>query len=353
MTRKQWAALTLSLLALGVGGTIAAVSIIDPFEVYHKATAFIPPITNGTQLYSNAGIAKNYAYDSVVIGSSMTENFRPSQLNRLFGGQFVKLCVNGGSSFDHKQMMELAFSTHDVRRVLYGIDLDALTYFYKTPNHETPNYLYDNDLLNDVAYWFNAGVLAKYIPQCLMTLGQSDPDQIDTMYRWSDLFTYGKDAVLPGFTFSTRRVEQRDAGEKPTLSYQFQMNVQHNFLPYIEQYPDTQFIFFFPPYSLLSWYQAYENGTLELDLHQKQALTEALLAYDNVQVYDFQARADWICNLDNYIDARHYSGAINDAMAEAMAAGENRITDAALIEANNDVIRSLVDQIVSAGEWPF
>ena len=250
-------------------------------------------------------------------------------------------------------MMELAFSTHDVRRVLYGIDLDALTYFYKTPNHETPNYLYDDDLLNDVAYWFNAGVLAKYIPQCLMTLGQSDPDQVDTMYMWSDLFTYGKDAVLPGYTFSTRRVEQRDAGEKPTLSYQFQMNVQHNFLPYIEQHPDTQFMFFFPPYSLLSWYQAYENGTLELDLHQKQALIEVLLAYDNVQVYDFQARADWICDLDNYIDTRHYSGAINDAMAEAMAAGENHVTGAAQIEADNDVIRSLVDQIVSAGEWPF
>ena len=30
------------LLSLGVGGTIAAVAIIDPFEVYHKATAFIP-----------------------------------------------------------------------------------------------------------------------------------------------------------------------------------------------------------------------------------------------------------------------------------------------------------------------
>ena len=69
-----------------------------------------------------------------------------------------------------------------------------------------------------------------------------------------------------------------------------------------------------------------------------------LLAYDNVQVYDFQARADWICDLDNYIDTRHYSGAIN---------GENRVTGAAQIEADNDVIRSLVDQLVSAGEWPF
>ena len=78
-----------------------------------------------------------------------------------------------------------------------------------------------------------------------------------------------------------------------------------------------------------------------------------LLAYDNVQVYDFQARADWICDLDNYIDTRHYSGAINDAMAEDMAAGENRITDAAQLKANDDLIRTLVEQIVSAGEWPF
>ena len=125
MNRKKWAALTLSLLGLSIGGTVALVAAVDPFEVYHRATAFIPPISNGTQIYSNAGIAKNYAYDSVVIGSSMTENFRPSQLDRLFGGQFVKLCVNAGSSFNHKQMMDMAFATHDVRRVLYGVDVEA------------------------------------------------------------------------------------------------------------------------------------------------------------------------------------------------------------------------------------
>ena len=155
MTRKQWVALSLSLLGAGIGGIIAAVALVDPFEVYHKATAFIPPITNGTQNYSNAGIAKNYEYDSVVIGSSMTENFTPSQLDRLFGGQFVKLPINGGSPFNHKQMMDLAFSSHDVRRVLYGMDIEALTYFYTSPKCEMPDYLYDNNLFNDVSYWFS------------------------------------------------------------------------------------------------------------------------------------------------------------------------------------------------------
>ena len=60
MNRKKWAALTLSLLGLSIGGTVALVVAVDPFEVYHKATAFIPPISNGTQIYSNAGIAKDY-----------------------------------------------------------------------------------------------------------------------------------------------------------------------------------------------------------------------------------------------------------------------------------------------------
>ena len=80
MSRKQWAILTLALLLSVLGTIVGAVVLVDPFEVYHKATAFIPPITNSTQSYSNAGIAKSYDYDSVIIGSSMTENFTPSQL---------------------------------------------------------------------------------------------------------------------------------------------------------------------------------------------------------------------------------------------------------------------------------
>lgn len=40
-------------------------------------------------------------------------------------------------------------------------------------------------------------------------------------------------------------------------------------------------------------------------------------------------------------------------MAEEMAAGLSRVTDAAQLEANNDVIRALAAQIVEAGDWPF
>ena len=352
MTNAQWAKLTLFLTLGALVTIIALVMIIDPFEVYHQATAFIPPITNGTQNYSNAGIAKSYEYDSVIIGSSMTENFTPSQLDQELGGHFIKLPINGGSPFNHKQMMDLAFGTHDIQQIFYGIDIESLTYFYKTPKCEMPEYLYDDDIFNDTAYWFNKSVLLKYIPECLKTLGKSEPALRDTMYSWGDLYEYGQDAALRDIVITANVVQQWDTGASATLSQQSLLNVQHNYLPYIQQHPDTEFIFFFPPYSLAYWYSFYQSGTFDYHLAQKEALVNVLLQYENVRIYDFQARTDWILNLDNYIDASHYGPWINDAMVEHVARDEHRVTSVDDVLKNNDVLRRHVQYLVSCGTWP-
>ncbi|MBR4038799.1 MAG: hypothetical protein IKJ11_01720 [Clostridia bacterium] len=352
MTNRQWGRLTLALLVSTLLFIVGMVVLIDPFEVYHKATAFIPPIASGTQSYSNAGIAKSYDYDSIIIGSSMTENFRPSQLNALLGGKFVKLCINGGTSFNNKQMMDIAFGTHDVKRVLYGLDISALCFFYTSPKAEMPTYLYDDDVFNDVQYWFNQSVLARYIPRCLKTLGQSDPDQIDTMYSWGEDFAYGKDAVLRDTVFSTAEVRQSPLADHPVLSQQFMLNIEHNFIPYIESHPDTEFIFFFPPYSLMQWYSFYQQGSLHDNLMQKQAVVERLLAYDNVKLYDFQTRLEWILNLDHYVDYEHYGAHINDAIAEMIANDQWRVTSTDQVRESTRVLIDYVDRLRAHGAWP-
>lgn len=349
MTRKCWTTLTLTLLLSGLALIVGLVVLIDPFEIYHKATAFIPPITNGTQNYSNAGIAKSYDYDSIVIGSSMTENFRPSQLDELLGGHFVKLPINGGSPYNHKQMMDMAFSAQDIKTVFYGIDIESLTYFYTTPKCEMPDYLYDDDLLNDVQYWFNKSVLAKYLPACLRTLGQTDPDQRDTMYMWGDLYEYGRDAALRDVHITGKTVQQSPLEDHPVLSQQSMLNVEYNLVPYIENHPDTQFIFFFPPYSLAYWYTFYAGGNLNYHLMQKEAVIHRLLGYENVKIYDFQAELDWILDLDNYIDASHYGPWINDAIAEAVSADAYRVSSVQTAQENDAVIRRYVDLLRETG----
>lgn len=352
MTRSLWGKLTLTLLIGALSLIVASVVLIDPFEVYHKATAFIPPIESGTQSYSNAGIAKSYDYDSIIIGSSMTENFLPSQLDSALGGRFVKLCVNGGTPFNHKQMMDMAFASRDIKTVFYGLDVDALSFFYTTPKAEMPTYLYDDNLFNDVQYWFNQSVLLKYIPKCLKTLGQTDPGQRDAMYSWGADFAYGADAVLRGAQFVTEEVAQAPLEEHPALSQQSMLNIEHNFIPYVEAHPDTQFVFFFPPYSLMQWYTFYTRGQLHYNLMQKQAACERLIAYDNVRIYDFQANLDWILNLDHYVDHEHYGAHINEAMVSLIAQDQYRITDVSQIQANAAVLLDYVDRLRALGAWP-
>lgn len=41
---------------------------------------------------------------------------------------------------------------------------------------------------------------------------------------------------------------------------------------------------------------------------------EALIAYDNVQIYDFQTDEDIILNLDYYMDPIHFSADVNQFM---------------------------------------
>ncbi len=352
MTRSCWGKLTLSLLIGGLLLIVGSVVLIDPFEVYHKATAFAPPIDNGTQIYSNAGIAKSYDYDSVIIGSSMTENFTPSQLDRLLGGSFIKLPINAGSPFNNKQMMDLAFGTHDVRTVLYGVDIESFTYFYTTPKCEMPEYLYDDDLFNDTQYWFNRSVLAEFIPKCLATLGQYNPSQRDTMYTWGDKYSYGKDAALRGKTLSNHRIEQTPLEDDPVLSQQTMLNVEHNIIPYVEGHSDTQFIFFFPPYALVRWDNFYEAGMLHHHQMQKEAIIKRLLPYENVKIFDFQAEADWILCLDHYIDDGHYGPWINDAIIEAIAGDRYRITSVEQAQKNDAAIRHYIDQLRACGTWP-
>lgn len=129
--------------------------------------------------------------------------------------------------------------------------------------------------------------------------------------------------------------------------------MEHNFLPFVEQHLDTQFIFFFPPYSAAHWYQFYTQGQMEYHLQQKKALAEALLPYGNVEIYDFQARTEWICDLNQYIDAKHYGPDINDAMAEEMAAGLSRVTDAARWKRTTTSSARWQHRLWKPGDWPI
>ena len=350
MKRKHWALLTLAGLLGAIALISAAVIAIDPFQVYRLARDYMPPIDNTTQVYANAGIVRSYDYDSAIVGTSVTENFRPTQMDALLGGRFIKLCTSAGTANNHALLLDIAFRTHTMRRVVYGLDVYSYIADVDATGCEVPLYLYDDNPFNDVQYWLNRSVLGTFLPRCLRAWGQQQDDSIrDSMYCWAGRDIYGEDYALYTAQF-TQPVSERpaDAYDDKVLT-----NLRENLIPFIEAHPETQFDVFFPPYSAAEWATMKSKGTLEAMLHVRELCYGALSGYDNVTVHDFAGREDWTLDLSNYKDTLHYGQWINDAMVEEIAAGRCAVTDAAALLAVNDALRVRAQEQIDAGGWIY
>ena len=349
MKRKTWALLCLSALIAAFSLLSAVVIAVDPFQVYRKAQRYMPPIDNTTQVYANAGIVRHYDYDSAIVGTSVTENFRPTQLDALFGGRFIKLCTSAGTAYNHALLLNLAFDTHDMKRILYGLDVYSFIAGLDETGSTVPLYLYDSNPLNDVQYWLNRAVLGSFLPRCLRTWGQQQDDTIrDSMYCWAGKDDYGKVALYNAQFTQPQIVHPADRYVSAALD-----NLSVHVIPFITQHPETAFHFFFPPYSAAEWSTMQSKGTLESMLTLRGVLYDALSAYDNVTVHDFAAREDWVLNLDNYKDTLHYGQWINDEIAACIARGEYAVTARAQLDAATDRLRGWADELIAAGTWIY
>lgn len=342
MNAKRWCITALSLILAGLLAITMLVVVVDPFEIYHPALFYDPPYESTKQMYSMAGIARSYEYDSAIVGSSVTENCTPSVYDAALGGRFVKLCMNGGLSLDHAKIMDIAFRTHDIRRVVYGLDLFAYSQYYNNQKTKTPDYLYDDSILNDVSYWLNRSVLISEIPAALARIGTPDPNAArDRMYFWSPPSLPGEEELRSHINFSKPMPEQTDIARGVELAG---LGVEHNLLPFIRENRETTFTIFFPPYSMLYWADQAENGGFASCMAQKRLITEMLLAEPNVELYDFQMHTQWTENYDIYYDLIHYIPSVNDEIASALADGLCRITDIAQEES---IIAALTQSVTA------
>ena len=349
MKRKTWALLCLSALFSALLFLSAVVIYVDPFQVYRLASRYMPPIDKTTQVYSNAGIARNYEYDSAVVGTSVCENFRPTQMDQLLGGRFIKLCTQAGTAYNHALLMNLAFDTHEIRRIVYGLDVYSFIADLDETGSDVPMYLYDGNPFTDVKYWLNRSVLGSFLPRCLRAWGQKQDDSLrDSMYCWAGQDLYGPVALYNASFTPPTDILPSDARVQAALD-----NLNTHLIPFIKAHPDTRFDLFFPPYSAAEWSTMQSKGTLEAMLTLRGVCYDALSAYPNVTVYDFAAREDWTLNRDNYKDTLHYGQWINDEMVQCIAEGSGAVYSRDTLDAATAQLRQWANALMEAGQWIF
>ena len=324
MNSKKW---TLTLLCLTLSTVIifgAITYFLDPLLQYGSDRR---PLTyrEYSEIYCNPGIAKNYKYNSVFLGSSMVQNADVSELDSLFGCKSAKLPYSGGSSYNHKHILDICYNSgNKIDKVFWALDEYAFTTDKDTPRYPLPEYLYDDNFTNDLSYLLNLDIFYFYTIKDLVGTLQKKNEILMKDGSWiENNSVYNKENALASISYP---MDAKNSVANDYYAQSMRDNLKYNVLPFVINHPNTEFYFYMVPYSISYWYMCKQNGKLDAEFQIIRTVTEELLKYDNVNFYFFQDEKDIITNLDNYKDYTHFKPAINSYMSNQMRADKNKLT---------------------------
>lgn len=316
--------LSLVLILAVLGGFTA---FIDPYFHYHAPRDFVKYELKNER-YQNNGIVKHFDYDAIITGSSMTECFKPSELDELFGVNAVKVPYSGGSFKEVNDNLVVATKYNpDIKMIVRCLDGNRLFDHADQLDYTNyPDYLYDDSVWNDAGYLFNKSVLLTAIQNFHGYIAtKSTYFSFDEYNNWSDYYTYGKAAVDASYgRESIEKVEEMLPITREEYE-EMDKNIEQNIVRLAAEHPDIQFYIYFSPYSIYYMDFWHRTGMLEKQLTAERYYIEQLLPYDNIHVFSFYTEYEMICNLDNYKDIAHHSGKINSRILAWMKEGKHEL----------------------------
>ncbi len=318
--------------AASVGGLLAVLVfnwLVDPLQLYHRP--FLQNTFVDNQRYQNPGLAKNYRYDAVIIGSSHTENFSPKQIQSVLGWRTLPLSISGSTAREQRLILEKALETGQVRHVLWGIDFRSFRCEPDEIRHdggEFPMYLYHEDLSTPLRYLLSLDTLG-FSRKVLTGKGRHD---LETLHAWPERYEFNEERVIAAWqherTLPSDKLRKIGASFRGSPREALLANVRENLAALVASHPETEFHLFFPPYSALAYTNdfAIAADRFEERLAFKREIVRTLAQCKNCKLHDFEIARAITHDLNNYKDLEHYHRRVNDWIVESIARDEFRLT---------------------------
>lgn len=305
-----------------LGAVIAVVVVLDPFYQYHKPLPGLKAVLTDKE-YQCIGTLRTFDYDALIVGSSVCENYNNHWFDEGFDCTTIKAIRSYGATADLCYLLDAAYGSHEIKYVFYNIEPSSLSASTKPTYASTgcPMYLYDRNIMNDYSYVLNKDVLIEKIPYMLAYSLIMDYDEGDS-YNWAQQKEFGRDKALGMYA---RLPYVKEMLPETVNATELAGNIEL-LAAQVEAHPNTTFKFFFSPYSILWWDNAYRRGDLNAVIYNEKQAIGTLLQYDNVEIYFYQDDWDIITDLDNYMDTVHFSKDINYYVYDKLARGEERLT---------------------------
>lgn len=310
-------------IVTGILLTFAGLNIlVDPLFQYHRPWFGFKPLIKDKR-YQNAGIARNFDFDYAVVGNSLAENIWQNDLDLAMGGNTVRLTAPGSHPLDWRLVLGVLKNRRiHPKKLLLNMDpyiFDASTTQLK---HSWPLYLYDQNPFNDVNYLLNFDITWDFTRNVLKKNTRQTFSSFEKLYVWNDF--YGREKILRNV--SRVRISDTDIDDDKYV---------HNALEniklltdFFQEMPETEFIFFCSPFSVLFWDKCIRNKSFDACKRSYYAIFECLLKYSNVRIYFWNddELLQWICDLDYYRDEAHFDTRVGRGICERISRKEGLMT---------------------------
>lgn len=294
--------------------------IIDPFfqfRVKDNNHYFLNPwLVNG-------GLAKNYDYNTVILGSSMVQNYDLSILRKKDSSVRPIKLSSGGMNNEEMKYLYSFVKKDSIKSIIINIDVPQLNLGFEEVRF--PRFLYDNTLKNKMEYLYGYETCIRFIPidvALSLYLKDKDVQEISPTYRMKtdidqignnshqNIYSadYVKGMYLEGRTVSVQNLEgmsERMRHKLDTLMSSLDL----------DRYKNVEYTFVLSPYSALYWYHTQKGGYYNQFLEFIYYLNESVEKHNNAKLMFF-FDLDEIINLDFYTDVSHFSPALSNKVLD-------------------------------------
>jgi hypothetical protein len=305
--------------------------IVDPYQFYRQP-GFYKPVYFNDQRYQNPGLARTQDYSLAIIGTSMTDNFLLSYVNNALNRKIVKLSMMGASMYEQKLMANVVIRTQKADTIIY-----ELNYFSFRGGSERvtqtgkgfPYYMYQGGIMSHFKYLCNPETLLRSYQILLKHYkGIRHYTMVEDLEKYNTWYYNSKFAMenaIKDWNLAQNDLKRADP-EEFTWEY-IKDNTDKNLINLIKSNPDTEFILFYPPFSILIHKFLDNRDLFHKEIKLKQYIFENTRNLENVKIYDFQDLEEITHNLDNYRDMTHYSIEINEYIIDSIAKGQHIVND--------------------------
>lgn len=325
-----------TLLAL----LIAFIVRIYTYDAYHFWSLEHPQDAkySSNARIQNAAFINHLNFDSIILGNSYMENTSAKEASDVFGGKFFNLSMSGSNNYERSIVLKRTLETHDIKRVILLLTPSCSTEGHGSYPIETWKILYDDNRFNDFKYYLNTHDMV-----CMWTFSKKSSclgrkKNLDRPYAWFEAPDHAsRFGGLQNWArfYKNPQLENLIAHEIPEATNkavfignplsdkemdEISQTLDQTVFDFARQYPDTEFLLYFNPDSLLGKALTFRDhlSFTQYSYFVQQAVKKSD-TLSNVHLFGFDNLA-FTNDLSYYKDTTHYREEINNQLLHFMKA---------------------------------